>query len=213
MDADDMFDYINDFEIYDYNNNNIIDLIEDDDTIDLTTEERNEIDLDTDFGNISWDIDRTPSSIDHLINDISETIILHERIAPQLRQIQQTLTAISLNSINAMREVDPIMRNSRTVLENSRTTFDHFMNSDYTRFQRYFVKPQPAYVHKEFEVSEEDKTCCICMEDKEKTQICMLECCHKFCLTCINSHTNQKTDCPLCRKPINKVYIQPINLT
>ena len=63
------------------------------------------------------------------------------------------------------------------------------------------------------EVSEEDQNCCICMETREKEDICHLNCNHKFCEICINSLLNKNkksiiTPCPLCRETITTIKTQ-----
>jgi hypothetical protein len=55
-----------------------------------------------------------------------------------------------------------------------------------------------------------DKTeidCCICMEDKNDIDMCLLSCKHIFCISCIKKSFVIKQECPLCRRNINKVYV------
>lgn len=62
----------------------------------------------------------------------------------------------------------------------------------------------------EFPVSEEDKSCCICIETRENSQICQLNCCHKFCYECILIYTRRNTMntcCPLCRVNIRNISV------
>jgi hypothetical protein len=63
----------------------------------------------------------------------------------------------------------------------------------------------------EFPASEEDKNCCICIETREITQICQLNCCHKFCYECILIHTRRNiinSCCPLCRENIRNITVR-----
>jgi hypothetical protein len=63
----------------------------------------------------------------------------------------------------------------------------------------------------EFPVSDEDKNCCICIESRENSQICQLNCCHKFCYECILIHTRRNIMnpcCPLCRVNIRNITVQ-----
>jgi hypothetical protein len=63
----------------------------------------------------------------------------------------------------------------------------------------------------EFPTLEEDKNCCICIESREISQICQLNCCHKFCYECILIHTRRNIRnpcCPLCRTSITNITVQ-----
>jgi hypothetical protein len=78
-------------------------------------------------------------------------------------------------------------------------------------------KPSPNIQIKinEFPVSEEDKNCCVCMELKETSQICNLNCNHKFCGQCISTHIKrniQEPCCPLCRNNITNISVQNDNI-
>lgn len=60
-------------------------------------------------------------------------------------------------------------------------------------------------------LSEDELNCCICMETKENSQICQLNCSHKFCSECIISHISRNRNyscCPLCRVQITNINIQ-----
>jgi hypothetical protein len=57
----------------------------------------------------------------------------------------------------------------------------------------------------ELNISEEDRNCCICMETKDKIEICQINCGHKFCGECISHHIERihtNSVCPLCRTDI-----------
>jgi len=57
----------------------------------------------------------------------------------------------------------------------------------------------------------EDLNCCVCMETKNNTQICELNCLHKFCCSCIITHIRKNRNnslCPLCRTKITSVIVQ-----
>ena len=73
------------------------------------------------------------------------------------------------------------------------------------------VKRTPVnFIINEFELSEEDKNCCICMSDKNNEQMCRLNCCHSFCVECMDIHLNTKHNCPLCRTDITQIQSQTI---
>lgn len=59
-----------------------------------------------------------------------------------------------------------------------------------------------------FEVSEEECDCCICLETREIDRICLINCQHKFCVTCINQHLQRKSSCPLCRTQITDIQVR-----
>lgn len=54
-----------------------------------------------------------------------------------------------------------------------------------------------------------DTVCVICFETLENTNSCITKCGHKYCLTCILQHSDNRTsqngvDCPICRTTIYK---------
>lgn len=80
-------------------------------------------------------------------------------------------------------------------------------------------EPQPPPIIQinvnQFPVLEEDKNCCVCMEFKETSQICNLNCNHKFCGQCISTHIRrniQEPCCPLCRNNITNISVQNDNI-
>jgi hypothetical protein len=68
---------------------------------------------------------------------------------------------------------------------------------------------QPIYItEEEFYVSYEEQNCCICMELREKEDICSFNCRHKFCINCIENCITSSSGlhtCALCREPVNKI--------
>ena len=67
------------------------------------------------------------------------------------------------------------------------------------------------FVVQNFDLLEEEKNCCICMEDKLSEDICKLNCSHKFCVECINTLLNNNHTCPICRINITQICTQTIN--
>lgn len=61
-----------------------------------------------------------------------------------------------------------------------------------------------------FVVTEEDKLCCICMEDRHSEEFCKLNCLHIFCIECINHHLQNKQSCPICRSNITAITAQTL---
>ena len=59
--------------------------------------------------------------------------------------------------------------------------------------------------------SDNDLNCCVCMETKQNTQICQLNCSHKFCTNCITTlivKNRNTSTCPLCRSVITNITVQ-----
>jgi hypothetical protein len=71
-------------------------------------------------------------------------------------------------------------------------------------------------VDEEMKVSTEQQDCCICMEEKEKTDICLLGCSHSFCVDCSGNNfaaqirRNENISCPLCRAEVTNIRVQSI---
>ena len=61
-----------------------------------------------------------------------------------------------------------------------------------------------------FNIYDEDCICCICWEEKTDSQICQLNCNHKFCEACTLYYikNNIQATCPLCREHITKITVQ-----
>ena len=66
----------------------------------------------------------------------------------------------------------------------------------------------------ELEISYEDQNCCICMEQREKNDICELNCHHKFCGFCVENCIKRPDtyNCSLCRERVVKIISQNIEI-
>lgn len=88
-------------------------------------------------------------------------------------------------------------------------------NDDFIPFNTSLLQtPEPQAINitvEEFLVSDEDRNCCICMEQRECQEICRLNCEHLFCTQCINSNLSRNTSCPLCRVSITNIQTQNNN--
>lgn len=64
--------------------------------------------------------------------------------------------------------------------------------------------------YKFLEISEEDQNCCICMETREKEDICQFNCNHNLCEICVIDllNKNKNATCPLCREKIKTIKTQ-----
>ena len=58
-----------------------------------------------------------------------------------------------------------------------------------------------------FSITEDEKTCCICMETPHTDKICQTNCQHKFCVDCLTQYTKTKQTCPLCRTLITDISV------
>jgi hypothetical protein len=60
----------------------------------------------------------------------------------------------------------------------------------------------------EFTTTDEDRQCCICMEERQSLEICRLNCMHSFCIECINQHLQTNQTCPICRTQVTSLSVQ-----
>ena len=61
----------------------------------------------------------------------------------------------------------------------------------------------------DMEITEEQKDCCVCQEDRDDTSdICRLNCAHTFCGDCVKNLMISQRKCPLCRAQISKISVQ-----
>ena len=62
------------------------------------------------------------------------------------------------------------------------------------------------------EISEQQQECCVCMEKREKEEICELNCKHNFCGFCVkdilSKNNTSSPNCPLCREKIKNIKTQ-----
>lgn len=87
------------------------------------------------------------------------------------------------------------------------STEDEFIPFDSKKFHRVSIETAV----REIPVTEEERVCCICYETKEYKDIAQINCCHKFCGTCIIDHISTKhvnPCCPLCREKIVCINFQ-----
>ena len=62
----------------------------------------------------------------------------------------------------------------------------------------------------EIDITEEQQDCCICMDKKEKMDICCLQCPHSFCGECVKNtlKSYDEAKCPMCREKITSISVQ-----
>jgi uncharacterized ubiquitin-like protein YukD len=96
--------------------------------------------------------------------------------------------------------------------------FSNFVNYDidYTinNFTILSIKRKISIIKENIEISDEEQNCCICMETREKLDICSLNCNHKFCAICIKNciKTQIIYKCSLCVQPVETIKVQKFEL-
>ena len=70
------------------------------------------------------------------------------------------------------------------------------------------------FIHKQVEIADEQYDCCICMESREKADVCALNCNHAFCAICIKTIMNSShvLCCPICRGSITSIMSRSMKL-
>jgi hypothetical protein len=72
-------------------------------------------------------------------------------------------------------------------------------------------------VNEDLEITEEQRECCVCMETKDKPDICLINnCAHTFCVDCCSKTMITKNKrqeimtCPLCRADVVSISVKNI---
>lgn len=149
---------------------------------------------------VSWFIDRTP---DYDIQSSQDTIV--EEMFGYSDYVEAT---------DYLADYNPVVEYHRT-----RMILESFSNRNYELNEDFIPFGNPAgrnrlnnspvnFIVNEFDLSEEDRTCCVCIDEKNSEQICKLNCCHAFCVECINSCLDRNSLCPLCRTYITQIRTQ-----
>jgi len=140
-------------------------------------------------------------------------------------QVENNQNIINSNGASAVAAAYPTNNNNRiNILSNSDAAASEENNRIIliTRFHidesfvNTFVTFPDVAVNEEMEVSEEERECCICMDQKEKTEICSLNCSHTYCSECVGKTLNlqfsqrQILSCSLCRTNVTLVQVKNI---
>ena len=118
----------------------------------------------------------------------------------------------------------PMIINNRNYQENDYHYYNYYSNdSNYIDITNIVGIPINNFYQERvkidvtcevIEISEEDQNCCICMETREKEEICQFNCNHNFCELCtkllLDKNKNLPTHptCPLCRETIKNIKTQ-----
>lgn len=143
---------------------------------------------------VSWFIDRTP---DYDIESSEDTF---------------EEPSDYVEATDYLADYNPVFEYHRTImlleefsLQPRISNRNYEVNEDFIPFGKSPIN----FIIDKFELSEEDKTCCICMTEKDNEQICKLNCCHTFCVECINTCLERNVvNCPLCRTCITQIHKQ-----
>ena len=154
--------------------------------------------------NVRWAIDRIP---DHnlinlreynLINNIQINYPTYNEYFRN-RYFEEQFTELTQQLISGT-----IQFNIQDEIDDDVIPFDN--HDDFIPFEKPIV-----HIVKDFDVSQEEKLCCICYETKESDDISKINCKHKFCSHCIIQHISNNHNnsfCPLCREKITHITFQ-----
>lgn len=172
---------------------------------------------------VSWFIDRTPDynteiSQDTIVEETPDYVEATDYLAeyemtPQYdmdRRIREDFLQTFHHTANLIARRQAMFRNNDYYDDIDYEYNNGEESEDFIPFDgRNRVNSSPVnFVIDEFELSKEDKTCCICIDEKDDHQMCLLNCQHKFCVECINEHLKKNQNCPLCRSYITQIRTQ-----
>lgn len=114
------------------------------------------------------------------------------------------LNLINLNSYDT----------NTTIYTNVYQTSHNTLYNDVTPTIPFLQEKLITIYCEELEISDEDQNCCICMEKREKNDICELNCKHKFCGFCVEKCVKRPDtyNCSLCREHVVKIVSQNIEI-
>jgi hypothetical protein len=63
------------------------------------------------------------------------------------------------------------------------------------------------FIRERVEIADEQYECCVCMENREKEEVCALNCNHTFCAMCVKTimTASRAFCCPICRGKVTRV--------
>jgi hypothetical protein len=164
---------------------------------------------------IGWYIDRNPhfnplNNDDNinLSNSLPDSInynIIHDNINTNIRNINSP--RINDHSYQIASTVSRIRFNRNVETSTNINSNEDFIPFDSSPPQNRGININISY----FAVSEEDRQCCICMEERHPEEICRLNCQHTFCVECTNQHIQSKNACPVCRSSVTTLIVQNTN--
>jgi len=173
---------------------------------------------------VNWTIDRTSNhtSLTEMNDDFSY-FVSNPRESTNLtiynnetNHIYNEIRYFNYNFENQMRENMFLQNFANITAAINRGDIVFNIDDDFIPFNELNppLQREPININidvEEFHLSEEDKNCCICMEQRETQQICRLNCQHIYCVDCINKHLQRNNGCPLCRTSITNIQVQNEN--
>ena len=111
------------------------------------------------------------------------------------------------NHINTINTIGSINNNRTFNTSTNINSNEDFIPFDNSRTRNHGINISII----NFTVSEEDRQCCICMEERQSEEICRLNCQHAFCVECINQHLQANHSCPICRTSVTTLSVQNNN--
>jgi hypothetical protein len=181
---------------------------------------------------VTWSIDRTPDPnyLDNIIignlinghrNNITRTRWNHHNNLNNLNNLHHDSYNYNGYNNNIYNDRNYLVeRNDNTnfnILNTNNTNNTNNTDNTSNNGSIPFVQVSPdveVILEHEFEVTDEERDCCVCFEKKEKEEICRLNCSHTFCVLCIDKTIssfmvrNIESTCPLCRVTIDSVCVQ-----
>jgi hypothetical protein len=147
---------------------------------------------------LTWSIDRTP---DYDIYNNIDIIDTNDNIDEIEYEFYRNI-------------VDTTFQNLQTnIINNFNYNYNNTLveTEEFIPFQNNTVRPEIEVENDVVDIFNEEIECCICMETRENFQMCHLNCRHKFCDQCIQTHISANRaipSCPLCRNLITNIKVQ-----
>jgi hypothetical protein len=114
----------------------------------------------------------------------------------------------SINSVAHIAIVDYLQnQNSNNLIINDLIINDMAFNYDVSPTIP-FAPLVEVLVVTDMAMTEEEKDCCVCQEERANNDICRLNCAHTFCSGCVKNVMDRQKKCPLCRAEITQICVQ-----
>ena len=152
------------------------------------------INMSEELTEIGWSVDRIGEPHAYLIDEIADLSEAHEIVAR---------SRIRYDSTHSRLESELLAGTPNRF--SSELDYNSFSSElDYIPFNNPHVISIKVDT---FSITEDEKTCCICMETPHTDKICQTNCQHKFCVDCLTQYTKTKQTCPLCRTLITDISV------
>lgn len=129
----------------------------------------------------------------------------------------QPLTSIEINEINWVIDRTPNYNYTSDnsyeyIIYNTDNIIDYININPTIRFEE--PKQNIHIIYKTLLISDEESICCICMETREKNEICSLNCHHTFCGYCVENCLKMQDIyvCSLCREAVILIICQKLEI-